>query len=254
MGDNPATPMPFVDSLTLSKSHNPLKPPSRGLQRQALKSVNGPPGVIFTLRKQGRLAGQGHVHSVLVALAIRARESGDTTGALALRQDAERLEDAYRRDLAAFLESASLDSLHQASFFERLVDDTRTAISEWGGLARLVFATGHLTRRTGGDIEVAGFSPTGDPVSLSLPESMWPQPRQSPASVLVFLRVVGSAAVIDLLPAITETPAGLVDEFDEESSAMRYLAGPGCEPSPEERLNARLALDKKPSRRITLIA
>ena len=51
----------------------------------------------------------------------------------------------------------------------------------------------------------------------------------------MFRRMIGHAAVIDLLAAVNleVTPDG-VEETDEEEAARRYMAGPGALPSKTE--------------------
>ena len=136
-----ATPTPFVPWPVLSSFYSPLKNPSRGQYRQALRFVDGPTGVTVRLHRKGRFAGQRRFHSVLTVLAIRAKESGDAEGAELLHEAAARVEQAYSTPLAHFLQSSSEEDLPASDFYDELVTATRDAIDSWGRMARLVFAS-----------------------------------------------------------------------------------------------------------------
>lgn len=239
-------PQPVVEWTTVLESSDPLKEASRARYRVLLKHGVASKGLTVAVRGQGRLTGKRTFHSVLAALAVRAETTGDTEGAAYLSREASRLEGHYASLLCDFLARHTTEDLPDADFYARLVVDTSEALREWGRLPDLVFASGILVEVDQDSARIEAVRRDGRAIDLLLPRQLTEQQGITAGDpVLVFRRLVGRAAVVDVLPALTveqaesgeiemSWPEVVADADTTESQpseaqvAKLYEAGPGA--------------------------
>lgn len=239
-------PQPVVEWTTVLESSEPLKEASRARYRILLKHGVASKGLTVAVRGQGRLAGRRTFHSVLAALAVRAEKTGDTTGAAYLSQEASRLEGRYASLLCDFLARHTTEDLPDADFYACLVKDTSEALRQWGRLPDLVFASGLLAETDQDSAHIEAVRRDGTAIDLLLPRQLTEQQGITAGDpVLVFRRLVGRAAVVDVLPALTvkQTESGEIEmswpdadadadttesQPTEAQVAKRYEEGPGA--------------------------
>ena len=236
-------PLPVVEWKALAQSSEPLKEASRSRYRTLLKHGIASRGVTTAVRGDTRLAGRRTFHSVLAALAVRAEQAGDTTGAAYLSKEATLLEERYADGLSEFLLNETPDNLPNAEFYWRLLRDTSRALDGWTSVARLVFASGRLTSSDAESAHIEGTTMSGNPVELLLPRFLTDEQGLSQGdAVWVFRRLVGHAAVVDVIPAIAVDETDLVETpkaelfqdrgYEAEAeAAKRYADGPGALPT-----------------------
>lgn len=254
-------PVPVVDWTAVVQAADPLSKPTRGRYRTLLKGGLGSRGFTTPVPAAGgRLAGKRTFHSVLAALAFRADRAGDEEGAEYLTETAERLERRYSGQLREFLRRDSLEELPKAEFYDELVADTRAAVSQWRHLTDVLFATGEIIDTARGSARIeAVTADKGARVELLLPASLV-EAMHSGDSLWVFRSLVGRAAVVDVLPAVSgplhsgSQPGPKEDEDDDEVRvAARYASGPGAMPNQHEMRELIRLVEDRPFPQLTLV-
>lgn len=241
-------PQPVVEWMTVLQSFEPLKEASRARYRTLLKHGVTSKGLTVAVRRKGHLAGKRTFHSVLAALAVRAEQTGDIAGAAYLGKEASLLEARYASVLTAFLARHTTDELPVADFYAPLVKATSEALRHWGRLADLVFAAGVLAETDQDSAHIEAVTRDGTAIDLLLPRLLIEEQGITAGDpVLVFRRLVGHAAVVDVLRGLTveQTESGEIElslskahtitdsqltaaQPTEAEVAKRYESGPGA--------------------------
>lgn len=194
---------PLIDWVALLKADNPMREPSAGRLRQLRKTNQASPGVTVYRRGQRGLQGRATYYSVLSAIAARSRSDGRVEESEALERAASELESRFRERLESFLSRHDLDQLPQAEFFDQLTTETADRLAAWGGLPQTLLAAARVEDVEGGIAHLEGSSPRGGSVAVDLPTRLLErQGIKSGDLVWVFSRVVGDAALVELLPAV----------------------------------------------------
>jgi hypothetical protein len=209
-------PLPVIDWTAVLKADNPMRKPTRGRLRELRKKDQVSAGVTIWNRDRRGLQGRSTYYSVLSAFAARSRREGRDREAEELELDASVLEDQFSERLELFLSHHSLGQLPQAEFFDELTVATARKLAGWTGLVQSLLAAARV-REVGGDIaHLEGSSPRGESVAVDLPRTLLDRQSLSPGDLVwVFSRVVGDAAVVELLPAVRVeiSPDGSVQEL-----------------------------------------
>ncbi len=240
-------PVPIVTWETVVSTNDPTREPSRAQIRTLRKNGRVSDGLQVPMLRHGRAAGSHTYHSALFALALKADQADDEIGAASLRRHGTAIEERFADGIRGFLSQNTLGHLVEAPFYRLLVGETLKALGEWEKRGRMdvVFAVGRVRNFSGESVllEVRyqrGAHPTGDLVDVDLPRSLADRSglRQGDP-VWIFRQAVGSAAVVDLLPAVAlsdvlEVPHDGIDA-DEVGEGLAYLTtGGGSPPSTEE--------------------
>ena len=196
-------PAPLVGWEDVLRAGEPGREPTRGrLRTLRLKGLLSE-GVTVPRREGGRLSGSGTYYSVLWEWAERLRAEGQDKDAYRLEQDALQVEATFGLKLAAFLSQSSLDQLPTAEFFDQL--NKRTAAALWRSerARRLVLLAGAVVELNATLARVLGTSPTGQETEVDLPARLLEQRGVGVGNpAWVVSRVVGGAAVVEVLPAV----------------------------------------------------
>jgi hypothetical protein len=196
-------PLPVIDWMTVVKADNPMREPTRGRLRELRKKHRVSAGVTVWHRDRRGLQGRSTYYSVLSALAARSRREGHDEEAETLEQAASQLESQFSGRLERFLSHHSLAQLPQAEFFSELTAATAERLAGWSGLVQVLLAAARVHEVEGDVAHLEGSSPRGGPVTVDLPRALLERQRlRSGDLVWVFSRVVGDAALVELLPAI----------------------------------------------------
>lgn len=196
-------PLPVIDWTAVLKADNPMRKPTRGRLRELRKKHQVSAGVTVWNRDRRGLQGRSTYYSVLSALAARSRQEGHDGEAEALEMDASKLEGQFSERLELFLSQHSLAQLPQAEFFSELTFATAVKLVEWGGLVQALLAAARVHEVEGDVAHLEGSSPRGGPVAVDLPRALLDrQCLKTGDLVWVFSRVVGEAALVELLPAV----------------------------------------------------
>lgn len=238
-------PSPIVDWETVVALSDPLHAPSRQRLRSLRVRANLSPGVQVTMRRNGRAAGSVVYYSALSALSAKARQSGDLRAAADLGKAGAELERWISDALRQFLATSTVEELDEAPFYDELVRRTGTALDAI--TIDFVLMSGRVNRIEGDLARVIADS-DGDtdvvPVRVDLPVRLVEQAGVPVGGHLWIMRqIVGSAAVLTVLPAI---------QVDDEDRGRHYLEhGPGAPISDAEVAYFRdLAPDSLPTARV----
>jgi hypothetical protein len=196
-------PLPIVEWTTVVKADDPIREPTRGRLRELRKKQHVSEGVTVYRRGKRGLEGRSTYYSVLAAFAARSRREGHDDEALEFERGASLLEAEFAARLETYLSRHSLSQLPQADFFPELTTATARELARWDRLINAVLAVARVDEIAGDIAHLEGTSPRGTPVAVDLPRALLE--RQSLTTgdrVWVFSRVVGDAAVVEVLPAI----------------------------------------------------
>jgi hypothetical protein len=196
-------PLPVIEWTTVVKADDPLREATRGRLRELRKKLEMSEGIVVYRRGERGLEGRSTYHSVLSAMAVRTRREGEAESAQQLGSQASHLESMFAAQLSDFLSKNSLGQLPRADFFHELTTATARELGTWRGLADAVLAAARVEEIADDVAHLEGASPRGGPVIIDLPRALLD--RQSVAVgdlVWVFRRVVGDAAIVELLPAV----------------------------------------------------
>lgn len=196
-------PLPIIDWTTVVKADNPMRKPTRGCLRELRKKHRVGAGVTVWHRDRRGLQGRSTYYSVLTALAARSRQEGHDEEAEALERGASQLESQFSERLELFLSEHSLAQLPQAEFFSELAAATAERLAAWTGVFQALLAAARVHEVQDDVAHLEGSSPRGEPVAVDLPRTLLErQSIESGDLVWVFSRVVGDAALVELLPAV----------------------------------------------------
>jgi hypothetical protein len=196
-------PLPVIDWTAVVKAGDPMREPTRGRLRELRKKRQVSAGVTVWHRDRRGLHGRSTYYSVLSALAARSRQEGQDEDAEGLERAAAQLESQFSKRLELFLSHHSLAQLPQAEFFSELTAATAERLAQWSGLVQALLAAARVHEVEGNVAHLEGSSPRGGPVTVDLPRALLErQCLKSGDLVWVFSRVVGDAALVELLPAI----------------------------------------------------
>lgn len=241
-------PAPVVTWETVVAATDPISKPSRAKVRTLRQKGLLSGGVHVQQRSGGRASGSRVYHSALYAIAAQAKQAGDDSGAETLSRAGEALEDRFAERLRTFLSQHLLKDLDQAYFYRDLVTETDQAIQSWHGADLVVFAAGKVEGRDG-DSLIIEAKRHGESISVDIPRSLLDSgdlPRVD--YVWLFRRIVGSAAVLSVLPAVSAYDGDADSEEEEGANYLRSEAG--SPPSAAEAAILRsLPLSRLPRRR-----
>jgi hypothetical protein len=196
-------PLPVIDWTVVVKTDNPTREPTRGRLRELRKKYRVSGGVTVWRRGYSGLRGRATYYSVLSALAARSRQEGHGEEAAELEKAAAQVEGQFSERLELFLSHHSLAQLPQAEFFDELTTVTAQRLANWSGLLQALLAAARVHEMEGDVAHLEGSSPRGDPVAVDLPRALLErQSLKSGDLVWVFSRIVGDAALVELLPAV----------------------------------------------------
>jgi hypothetical protein len=196
-------PVPIVDWTAVVKAENPGKEPTRGRLRELRKKGHLTDGITVTRRGDRGLQGRANYYSVLSALAARSRQEGNDEDAAELERSASELETRFREKLQQFLSAHDLEDLPEADFCEELAAATAKRLAGWRRLHQALLAAAVVIGTDGNTAHLHGTSPRGEPVEVDLPQLLLDrQSLTAGDTVWVLSRVVGDAALVELLPAI----------------------------------------------------
>lgn len=196
-------PLPVIDWKTVVKADNPTREATRGRLRELRKKHQVTDGVTVWHRGRRGLQGRSTYYSVLSALAARSRQEGHNEEATGLERAAAQLEDQFSARLELFLSHHSLLQLPQAEFFDELTAATAQRLAEWSRLLQALLAAARVDEIEGDVAHLEGSSPRGGSVAVDLPRALLErQSLKTGDLVWVFSRIVGDAALVELLPAI----------------------------------------------------
>jgi hypothetical protein len=196
-------PLPVIDWTAVLKADNPIRRPTRGRLRELRKKSQVSAGVTVWNRDGRGLQGRSTYYSVLAAFAARSRQEGREKEAEALELDASVLESQFADRLQIFLSHNGLGQLPQAEFFDELTVATAAKLGGKSGLVQALLAAARIQEVEEDVAHLEGSSPRGGSVAVDLPRVLLD--RQCLGSgdlVWVFSRVVGDAALVELLPAV----------------------------------------------------
>jgi len=229
-------------------TNDPTRQPSRARIRTLRKNGLVSDGLQVPIRHNGRAAGSHTYHSTLFALALKAGQVGDEAGAKVLREHGLAIESRFADRIRDFLSHHTLEALAEAPFFTELTRATTRALDQWSrhGRMDIVFATGQVHGFTDESviIEVKYHqvdSVAGDTFDIDLPRVLADGPSLHQGDyVWIFRQTIGSAALLDLLPAVaTDKTARAGDAgaegSDEAAEGLAYLeSGAGGRPTAAE--------------------
>lgn len=140
----------------------------------------------------------------------------------------------FAKRVREYLSSHSLDALVNAPFFRALTGATARALEEWSvrGSTNIVFATGRVQGFADELVILrvkyhVGSASSGDTVDVDLPRSLADGAGLHQGDyVWIFRRTFGTAALLDVLPAIPTTDSEDGGTGDA-ARGLAYLASGG---------------------------
>jgi hypothetical protein len=199
-------PQPIVSWETVVRLSDPLHAPSRQRLRTLKTALAASEGVRVVSREHGRARGSAVYYSALTALAAQARQGGDEETGRLLSAEGRQIEAAFKEPLQVFLSFHRVDELPSAEFYADLVAVTRRAVERvWSSdsadliAGRIASMQDDLTHIEG-DFE-------GRAARVDLPTALLTQiGAQAGDQVWILRRLIGSAAVVTVLPAVASDP------------------------------------------------
>jgi hypothetical protein len=180
-----------------------MREPTRGRLRELRKKDQVSAGVTVWHRGRRGLHGRSTYYSVLSAIAARSRQGGHDEEAEVLEQAASKLESQFSERLEQFLSHHSLAQLPQAEFFSELTAATAESLARWSGLVPTLLAAARVHEVEADVAHLEGSSPRGGSVAVDLPRALLERQRLKTGDLVwVFSRMVGDAALVELLPAV----------------------------------------------------
>jgi hypothetical protein len=218
-------PQPIVPWETVVRLSYPLHAPTRQRLRTLKTGRTASDGVRVVSRQHGRARGSAVYYSALTALAAQARQGGDEETAKMLSDEGGRIESAFKEPLQIFLSFHKVDELPSAEFYADLVAATRRAVERvWNNnsadliAGRIAHIQDDLTR-IDGDFQ-------GQAARVDLPTALIAQiGAQTGDQVWVLRRLIGSAAVVTVLPAVLSDAEEQTDVAEADGSYLTTGAG-----------------------------
>jgi hypothetical protein len=196
-------PLPIVDWKAVVLAYNPTREPTRGRLRELRKKYLLAAGFTVPRRGDHGLEGRSTYYSVLSALAGRIRQEGREEEGSELEQAATGLVEQFSVRLEKFLSHYSLKQLPQADFFDDLTAATAEQLAEHGRPFHSLLAAARVDEVVDDLAHLEGTSPRGGPVTVDIPRALLERQSVVPGDLVwVFSRVVGDAALVEVLPAV----------------------------------------------------
>jgi hypothetical protein len=217
-------PLPVVEWRTVVQADSPGRQATVGRLRELRKKNLVGAGVTVAHREGRRLRGRSTYYSVLAALAVRSRADGHDPDAAFLTDAASALESRFAEALREFLARRPLRDLPEAPFFPDLAAATAERLADWSRLPEDVLAAAVVSEVEGGRAHLEGTSARGEPVTVDLPRALLDRDELTTGDLVwVSARLLGSAALVEVLPAVELRldVAGL-----EAGSPLRLLSAP----------------------------
>jgi hypothetical protein len=194
---------PIVDWKAVARAYNPTQEPTRGRLRELCKKYRLSAGFTVFRRGEHGLEGRSTYYSLLSVLAGRSRQEGQDEEGSELEQAAIGMVEQFSVPLAEFLSQHSLKQLPQADFFYDLTAATAQRLAEHGRPLRSLVAAARVDEIADDVAHLEGTSPRGGPVAVDLPSALLERQGVVPGDLVwVFSRVVGDAALVEVLQAI----------------------------------------------------
>ena len=198
-------PDPVVSWEDVLRAADPGRAPTRGRIRHLRSSGHLSDGVNVHLRGPHGLSGRSTYFSSLWGWAQRCRLDGKESESAQLEGAARRVESRYGESLKGYLSQHGLAELPSADFFGGLSSLTASELCKVPGLTKLVLAAGTVTDVGPTTVHVDGRSPSNEVTGVDLPAELFPTRGVPGEPVWVLSRLVGSAALVEVLPARTTT-------------------------------------------------
>ena len=199
-------PRPIVPWETVVRLSDPLRAPSRQRLRTLKTARTASEGVRVVSRERGRARGSAVYYSALTALAAQARQSGDETAERLLSAEGSQIEATFKELLQGFLASHRVDELPNASFYPDLVAVTKRAVERVWSNDSTDLIVGQI-KNVQGDLTHIEGDFQGRATRVDLPTALILQiDGQAGDRVWVLRRIIGSAAVVTVLPAVSSDP------------------------------------------------
>lgn len=217
-------PVPVVEWRTVVQADSPSREATVGRLRELRKKGLVAAGVTVAHREGRRLRGRSTYYSVLAVLAARSRADGHDRDAAFLGGAASALEARFAEALREFLAHHPVRDLPEAPFFPELAAATAERLAAWSRLPEDVLAAAVVSEVEGGRAHLEGTSARGEPVTVDLPRALLDRDELTTGDLVwVSARLLGSAALVEVLPAVEVRldVAGL-----EAASPLRLLSAP----------------------------
>lgn len=197
-----ALPGPIVPWEEVLLAVDPVRKPTRARLRTLKGASRLSDGINVHSRGSTHLAGRQTYFSSLWAWAERSRAQGFDRQCKQLEDAARKLESRYELRLKGFLGSHALDELPSAPFYSQLMSDTAGAVCTLPPLEYFVLVAGQVTNVGDHRARVVGKDPSNEPAAVDLPVKVVLDRRlHQGQDVWVLSRVVGSASLVEVLPA-----------------------------------------------------
>lgn len=237
-------PRPIVSWETVVRLSDPLHAPSRQRLRTLKASRTASGGVRVVSRRRGRASGSAVYYSALTALAAQAKHVGDEDTARRLSSEGSQIEATFRDLLQDFLSTQPLEALTNASFYPELVAATKRAVDlVWSHKSGdLIVGQIKIVRE---DLAEIDGTFQDHAARVDLPTALVDQIGSRAGDyVWVLRRLVGSAAVVTVLPAVASEPDEQLDDAYLTTGAgapisaaeSAYFAALGDDDLPEARI------------------
>lgn len=210
-------PTPIVTWETVVRLSDPMHTPSRQRLRTLRSARTAADGIHVLKRSGGRASGSATYFSAVTALAAAIRQSGDESTAMRLSESGVRIETKYAKLIRNYLQKSSVDELNAAPFYGDLVRETWKALDfAWEDRIDGGLIVGQV-KGTKGDLTEIEAEYEGKPSRVDLPASLLNMHHiRQGDSVWILRRLVGSAALLMVLPAVSASEVEL--SFDEASN------------------------------------
>jgi hypothetical protein len=217
-------PLPVIDWTVVVKADDPTRKATRGRLRELRRKRRVTAGLTVWRRGSRGLQGRATYYSVLAALAARIWQEGHDEEAAGLEQAAAELESRFSARLEVFLSGHSLSQLPQAEFFDELTAATARSLAGGSRVFQTLLAAARVDEIEDDVAHLEGSSPRGGQVTVDLPRALVERQSLKVGDLVwVFSRIVGDAALVELLPATRITlqadfpshvPGGLMSLVD----------------------------------------
>lgn len=218
-------PQPIVPWETVVRLSDPLRAPSRQRLRTLKTARTASEGVRVVSRERGRARGSAVYYSALTALAGQARQSGDATTERLLSVEGRQIEATFKESLQVFLSSHSVDELPKAEFYADLVAVTRRAVEQVWSSNSADLIVGRIASMQDDLTHIEGDF-HGRAARVDLPTALIVQiGARAGDHVWVLRRLIGSAAVVTVLPAVASDAEGAGNVAEADDAYLTTGAG-----------------------------
>ncbi|MEU4193214.1 hypothetical protein AB0E69_15060 [Kribbella sp. NPDC026611] len=217
-------PAPIVSWETVVRMSDPTHEPSRERLRTLKRARTAYDGIRVTHRAHGRANGSATYYSAVTALAAAVKQTGDEDTAQQLSDSGSKIEARFKEPLRLFLSVSSMDQLEVAPFYADLIKETWKALDVvWPKLDGSLIAG--QVKETRNDLTHILVDYWDEPARVDLPAGLLAKLNVHTGDwVWIIRRLVQSAAVLTVLPAVSARIAG-----DDDKLGREYLeSGPGA--------------------------